>query len=329
LMAIVLAFSGSVFCFVCSRRDVAAQISRTFQVWPGRSVGIASGSLRGTVNATDTGVLPSGVAPVSTGDVVRGRTYLVFSMDVFPPGTDILRATLHFYVDSISHPGQVQTGVYRVLEPWGTTGWSEDPATWPELLDIPQDVISTEFDAVEAVQWQSPLATSPSSPLPTTTLTPTPVNGPTPTTLSSPLSTPTQTPTPTLSSSLYSTPVSPVQLVAVDGDWLTWDVTALMRSWLSGEVSNYGLAIGTAPDPNSGIDEAGDVLLARSITAGDTTTRPYIVVEAEIHPVTPTPTGCPILPPAGAEASSTRLLVVAALLFGVALLATAVAVRRV
>ena len=338
LLVIVLAVSGSVFCFVCSRQGVAAQISRSFQVWPDRSIGIASGSLLGIISATDGGVLPSGVAAVSTGGVVRGRTYLVFSTDVFPAGTDIQRATLHFYVDSISRPGRALAGVYRVLEPWGATGWSENPATWPELLDTPQDVVSIEFDAVEGVRGLSPLstATSPSSPLPTSTglatHTPTPGAVQTPTTPSSPLPTPTRSPTPTPSSSPVPTPdftpASPVQLVAVEGDWFTWDVTALTRSWLSGEVPNYGLAIGTAPDSDSGIDEAGNMLVARSMTAGDTTTRPYIVVEAEIRPVTPTPTGRPVLPPAGSEASSTQLVVVAVILLGIALLVTAVAVRR-
>lgn len=266
LVVIVLAVGGGLFCFLCSRQDVAAQTSRAFQVWPDQSIGIASGSLRGTISTTHDGVLPSGVATVPTGGVVRGRTYLVFSMDFFPAGTDILRATLHYHVDSISRPGRALAGVYRVLDPWGATGWSENPETWPELLDTPQDVVSIEFDAVESAHWQSPLATatSPSSPLSTpigsATHTPTPGVVQTPTIPSSPLSTPTRTPTPTPSSSPvptpYFTPASPVQLVAVEGDWITWDVTALMRSWLSGEVPNYGLAIGAAPHPDSGIDEA-------------------------------------------------------------------------
>ena len=140
LVVIVLSVGGCLFCFLCSRQDVAAQTSRAFQVWPDQSVGIASGSLGGTVSTTDRGVLPSGVATVPTGGVVRGRTYLVFSTDGFPDGTDISRATLHFYVDSVSRPGRALAGVYRVLDPWGATGWSENPATWPELLDTPTEV---------------------------------------------------------------------------------------------------------------------------------------------------------------------------------------------
>jgi hypothetical protein len=114
----------------------------------------------------------------------------------------------------------------------------------------------------------------------------------------SPLATATQEPTVT---SPFATPASAINLVAVGGDWFTWDVTALLRSWLSEEVPNYGLAIGAAPSPDAGVDEAGDLLAARFVSADDTETRPYIIIQAEIHPVTATPIGYSLLPAAGIE----------------------------
>ena len=85
------------------------------------------------------------------------------------------------------------------------------------------------------------------------------------------------------------------------GTWISWDVTALLRAWLSQDVPNYGLAIASAPHPNVGPDAAGDLLVARWFTADDPETAPHIIVEYEVLPVTPTPTATspPLLPPAG------------------------------
>ena len=79
--------------------------------------------------------------------------------------------------------------------------------------------------------------------------------------------------------------------------WLTWDVTALMRAWMVGEVPDDGLALAPAPDPDADPETAGDLLVARQIAADDPDTRPYLIVEFEVHPVTATPV--PVLPAAG------------------------------
>jgi len=338
VVALILAFCGGLLCILSPERDVAAQTARTFQVWPERSIGVVSGRLEGSVSDADTSVFPIGIVAASSGGVVRGRTYLLFPMDVLPPGTDILQATLHFQVDSVSNPGHASAGVYRVLEPWGETGWSVDPVTWPALLTVPQDVISLEFGVVESAHWQSPLAagTAPASPLPTLTrqpaLTPTPLSSYTPAPFVSPVATPTRTPTATPPSSplptLYSIPASSIWLVAIEADWFTWDVTALMRSWLSGEVANYGLAIGAAPSPGAGIEEAGNLLAVRYVTATDAETRPYVIVQAEVRAVTLTPNGSSVLPSAGLGESRTEFGVVGVILLGVALVLVGVVLSR-
>ena len=85
------------------------------------------------------------------------------------------------------------------------------------------------------------------------------------------------------------------------GTWVTWDVTALLRAWLSQEVPNYGLAIASAPDPNAGPETAGDLLVARWFSSRNPETVPFVIVEYQVLPVTPTPTATspPVLPPAG------------------------------
>ena len=109
------------------------------------------------------------------------------------------------------------------------------------------------------------------------------------------------------------------------GTWLTWDVTALMRAWQAGEATNHGLALAPAPDPDADPETTGDLLVAHWLPADDPSTRPYLIVEFEVHPVTPTPTPVPILPPAGGTVGwwGAGLLLV-----GVVLLALGLAVRR-
>jgi hypothetical protein len=114
-----------------------------------------------------------------------------------------------------------------------------------------------------------------------------------------------------------------VSLGRVAGTWLTWDVTALMRAWLAGEVPDYGLAVAPAPEPDADPETAGDLLVARQFTADDPDTRPYLIVHFEVHPVTPTPVQ--VLPRAGSQSGwgTTGLL-----LIGVALLLAVLLVRR-
>jgi hypothetical protein len=131
---------------------------------------------------------------------------------------------------------------------------------------------------------------------PTPTVTPTPEA--TPTAPISPLPTPTPSP---------PSGVLPVGLQRGEGTWLTWNVTALMRAWFAREVPNHGLALASAPNPDADLEEAGDLLVARWFAAADPNTRPYLIVEFDVLPVTPTPTFTPvptatpiaILPPAG------------------------------
>jgi hypothetical protein len=124
------------------------------------------------------------------------------------------------------------------------------------------------------------------------------------------LSTPVASPT-------YTVPV--VELGQAKEAWLTWDITALVRAWLAGEVSNQGLALASAPDPYADPETTGDLLLARWFTTDDPDTKPYIIVDFKVHPVTPTPTATPVqvLPPAG---SAVGCEAVGLLFFGTALL---------
>jgi hypothetical protein len=114
-----------------------------------------------------------------------------------------------------------------------------------------------------------------------------------------------------------------VTLGQVEGSWLTWDVTALTRGWLAKEVPDYGLALAPAPAPDADPETAGDLLVARWLTAEDVKTKPYIIVEIEVHPVTPTPV--PILPPAGGAGGWRAAGVLS---IGVALMVLGLAVRR-
>jgi hypothetical protein len=161
---------------------------------------------------------------------------------------------------------------------------------------------------------------------PTPTVTPMP--GATPTAPTSPLPTPTAPPSPA---------ALRVALQRGEGTWLTWNVTALMRAWLAGETPNHGLALASMPNPDANLEEASDLLVARWLAAADPGTRPYLTVEFEVRPVTPTPTATatpvpnatatpvPILPPAG---GAVEWKAVGLLLVGAALLALGLTARR-
>ncbi len=69
-----------------------------------------------------------------------------------------------------------------------------------------------------------------------------------------------------------------------------------MRAWYVGEVPNDGLALASAPDPNGVPEEMADLLVARWIAAADSETMPHIIVEFDVHPVTPTPMPTPTQP---------------------------------
>jgi hypothetical protein len=114
-----------------------------------------------------------------------------------------------------------------------------------------------------------------------------------------------------------------VSLGRVAGTWLTWDVTALMRAWLAGEVPDHGLALAPAPEPDADPETAGDLLVARRFTADNPDTRPYLIVHFEVRPVTPMPVQ--VLPRAGSQSGwgATGLL-----LIGAALLLAVLLVRR-
>ena len=409
VVASLLALAGMLSCLAGPGFPVGAQDSRVLQVWPDRSVGVASGMPEGATGYAFTQVFPFGVSRTSSGDVVQGRAYLHFPLDVFPPGTEIVQATLHVYVDTASREGEATFGAYRVLDPWGEDGWRSDPDTWPALFAPPAATTLIHLDVVTpttpafvplpiatpapisqptATPTPSTLTVTPTiapsqtpSPIPTLTVTATLTATSTPTatptltvtttptdTLSyqlqnpklgsraitsrrrvllrplrsrnldeatpptSPLSTPTEipptsTPVPTPmetppTATPVSTPVSPppsslpvVTLDQVAETWLTWDVTALMQDYLSGDAADYGLALASAPDPNADPEAASDLLVARWLDTRDPETIPYLIVEIKVHPVTATP--APVLPSAGGAAgwrTGGLLLVGAALL---------------
>ncbi len=240
---------------------------RVLQVWPDYWAGVTSMLLEGSTTYTTTPTLPVGVHRHPAGDVVWARTYLHFPMNVFPAGTDVRRATLHMYIDSASGSGETEAGIYRVLEPWDKAPWMSDPATWPALLPSPISVAKVRCEVVTA-----PLT------IPTPVITPTP------------LATPTAvlTPTPPL------TPAYTISLSQAKGIWVSWDVTILMRAWLNGEIANLGLAIATAPDPAATPEEAGDLIVARLPISDAVATRPHIITEFDVLPVTPTPPPSPL-----------------------------------
>jgi len=157
------------------------------------------------------------------------------------------------------------------------------------------------------------------TPSPTQTRTPTPAQtAPPPSTTATATGAPAPTPIPAAS-------ISTVRLEEMEGTWLEWDVTALVRAWLAGEVEDHGLALAPAPNPDADPEVAGDLILARLLATEDPETRPYIVADIEIHPVTPTPTPMPILPSAGGSAGWS---VAGILLIGAALLALGLVMRR-
>ncbi len=309
----------------------AAQVSQELQVWPDLSVGIASRPLEGAIQHATTLMLPFGVLRDDGDGIVRARTYLHFPLDVFPPGTEIVRATLHAYVDGGSDLGEAKLGVYRVVEPWREDGWDSDPDTWPALLTSPIAVTTIRLTVITPT---TPVTIS--TPVPTVTPTPTATVTMTPWATPTAGATPTASATPPISPLLTPTPYRPlegarVSLQQTDKTWMTWDVTVLVRAWLEGEVSDDGLAVAPAPAPDALPDVAGDLLVARWLDVGDFNTRPYLIAEYILHPVTPTPTqpasplatptAVPVLPPAGSTARGEfwGLLVLGALLLLVGL----------
>lgn len=297
---------------------------RVMQVWPDRSMGAASAQLEGPTEQA--AILPFGVYSAPTGEIVRARTYLHFPLDVFPLGSEILRATLYMYVDSGLGAGEATFGAYRVLEPWTEVDWGRNPSNWPTLLASPIALTTARSDTgllAPLAAVPAPLATSTPTPTPTVSApTAEPRSTPTPPTSplglpASPLDTPVpSTPTPTLTAQPTASPTptplhtqvavpgaaaSVVSLQPIAGTWLAWDITALARAWLKKEATDYGLALAAAPNPDAGPEAAGNLLVARQFSADDPTTRPYLIVQIAVHPVTPTPVI--LLPRAGNRAT--------------------------
>jgi hypothetical protein len=192
-------------------------------------------------------------------------------------------------------------------------------------------LIQTPTSQSSPLSTPTPEPTSTSTPTPTPTLTPEPASASTATSSPSPTLTPASTTTATattatpLPTSAPAADVSETALEQVEGKWVTWDVTALMRAWLAGEVEDYGLALAAAIGCCPGASD--NLLVARMLTADDPDTAPYMIVSFEIHPVTPTPTATPVplLPAAG---SSVGWQGVPLLLAGVGLLVLGLAIRR-
>jgi hypothetical protein len=320
--------------------SAGAQTARVFQVWTDRSIGVTSGFLAGVETHASTLRFPVGVTRVDPGELVRGRTYLHFPMDLFPAGTDVVQATLYAYFDSASSEAPGKFGVYRVTESWGEALWSGEPAEWPPLMAEPLQVRQARFQITTTVVL-TPTRTPILTPIPTATpaVAPSPTVTPTATATpaGSPLPTPTapESPLPTLTPTPTPTPAAPstistatVDLEPVEGQWLTWDVTAFLQAWLRGEVPNYGLALASAPSPNADLATAGDLLAARALTWDDPETLPYLIVDVIVRPVTPTPFTSPLLPPAGQVAPVTSWRGGGLLLIGVALVLFGLALTR-
>jgi hypothetical protein len=287
--------------------------------------------LESSTGRDDVPVNPLGAYGSPGGDAVYARSYFQFPLDVFPPGTEIVRATLHVYIDSASEDGEVELGVYRVVEPWAGMSPGSDPADWPALLDSPIAVTTAHIEVLTPTITITPaVPTATVTPTATPTPSPTPEFSPTLTPPASPLPTPTPIPTvtPTLSGPI-------VQLTQAVETWITLDVTVLMRAWLGGEVVNDGLVVASVPVAGLSPDRVGGVLVARWLNTQDTDTLPYIIAEYEVHPVTPTHPASPlptpslepalVLPPAGSSGSWKGLGLV---LIGAALLLLDLARRR-
>ncbi len=257
------------------------------QVWPDRRIGVTTMPLGGTRGSVSTEVLPFGAVRREDGTPVYARTYLHFPLDVFPPGTEIRRAVLYVQVDSSSGSGETEIGVYRVTAPWegNPADWNADPDTWPSILSSAIAIQMARFDVVTPttpLETLVPTATPLPEETPTPTVTPFPWLTETPPI--SPLQTPTGTPPPSSGS-------GPISMARTASTWLMWDITTLMWGWLAGEVPNEGLALASAPDPAiEAIQQAVEapLLLARQFSAEDVNTLPFIIVEYEVLPVTPT-----------------------------------------
>jgi hypothetical protein len=321
VLACVLAVLGALLGIGGAKPPAGAQGVRSLQVWPERSLGTVSGLLESSTGHDESPVNPLGTYRSPSGDVVYARSYFQFPLDVFPPGTEIVRATLHVYIDSASEAGEVTLGAYRVVEPWTGTSSGSDPADWPVLLDSPIAVTTARIEVLTPTITITPTVptatvapTAPPTDTPTDTPTPesrltlTPPTSPLPTPLTSPL------PTPTPISTVTPTVAAPiVQLTRAVETWITFDVTALMRAWLVGEVVNDGLVVASVPVAGVSPEMVEGVLVARWLNTQDTNTLPYIIAEYEVNPVTPTlpasplstPTSEPalVLPPAGSSGS--------------------------
>ena len=338
-LAAVLGLAGVVLCLVGASARVraggtqghsAAAVGaglRIVQIWPSRDRGVLSGVLLDPANP-EADALPFGVARADSGELVCGCTYLYFPLELFPPGTDVRRATLSAYVDSASSPGRAQIGAYRVLEGWEQRGWGKDPATWPLVAASPIDIAELVLDErsfLTPLSLVSPRlvgATEALSPGPELMATPELTRTPLPQATSTPPASPLATPAPQVQPG-----TALVTLSQVVGTWVTWDVTALMRAWMAQEVPNHGLAIASAPRPDATTEEAGDLLAARWFGADQRETMPFIIMEYDVLPVTPTPVRA-LLPPAGRAGLPGGGLAVGLLLLGLAAFLVGLAMRR-
>jgi len=259
---------------------------------------------------------------------IRPGTFLGsdFEENIVYPGEGEIEFAQTVPNEAVSGTGILATIVFRG-KAVGTT-----PLEFAAVIlqDPDYDFIGFEIADGSAVvgRQDSPIATPSDSPLatptripptstPRATLTPTPAATPPPGATAPPPTSPppTLTPPPTAAG---------VALEPVPGTWLTWDVTALMRAWLAGEVPDDGLALAPAPQPDADPETAGDLLVARYLTANDPDTRPYVIVGFRVLPTTPTPV--PGLPPAGRPAGGWREA--GLVIIGMAVILLGLAVRR-
>jgi hypothetical protein len=292
---------------------------RVYQIWPDRVLDVVSGRVVAPEPPPGQTVL-FGVSEADARAIVHARTYFHFPMSGFPPGTDILKATLYVHADSATAEGQGVFGLYRVVAPWTEQSGSANPDDWPPLLAAAISLTEASFEppASDAQRYGRIPARAGADTS----------GGPASSRAPGAMRPQAQAATATAPTSPLLDGTVPVTLSEVAGTWVTWDATALLRAWYREDIPNQGLAISAGPVADAGPEEGGNILAARWLAAGDRQTRPYLVVHVEVRPVTPTPSPIYCLPAAGLPAHSTGGLAIIPVAIGAALLVLGVAARR-
>jgi hypothetical protein len=265
-----------------------------------------------------------GVSEMPGGGAVQARTYFHFPMSVFPPGTDILQATLSVYADSVTSEGKGVFGLYRAVADWTEQNGGADPQDWPALLPAAISLTEVSFDLLSRDVQRSSQGPGDGQAAGADV-----VNGePASSRAGGLLLLQAQQPTAILAATPLPSSTAPITLSEIAGAWVTWDATALLRAWYRNDVPNQGLAIAAGPVADADPQEGGNVVAARWLTANDRRTQPHLVVHVEVRPVTPTPSPIFCLPAAGPLVAPGGWSALLPLLVGAVLLLVGLAARR-